>query len=198
MKLAQLLGLFLVALSFTAIEGLSFFSRCRIVPDNTTSCLNSTGFSCRNEKYLKVLDSKPFPKKRWIECQAASFYGVTPILKITRQSVSFLLKTIRCSRKCHPIREILKRDYNFLSEVNSDSFLWTSFVSFWSWLGYLCPFKTGHRPLSLKVPYIEFEIDVKFLTLLQPCKQYIKILFRITYLHTIIRPRWNFWCFCHN
>ena len=77
MKLAQLLGLFLVASSFTAIEGLSFFSRCRIVPDNTTSCLNSTGFSCRNEKYLKVLDSKPFPKKRCIECQAASFYGVT-------------------------------------------------------------------------------------------------------------------------
>ena len=56
----------------------------------------------------------------------------------------------------------------------------------------------GHRPLSLKVPYIEFEFDVKFLTLLQPCKQYIKILRRITHLHAIIRPHWNFWCICHN
>ena len=94
MKLAQLLGLFLVALSFTAIEGLSFFSRCRIVPDNTTSCLNSTGFSCRNEKYLKVLDSKPFPKKRWIESQAASFIRSDLFLKITRLSAGFLLKQL--------------------------------------------------------------------------------------------------------
>ena len=56
----------------------------------------------------------------------------------------------------------------------------------------------GHRPLSLKVPCIEFELDVKFSTLLQPCKQYIKILRWITHLHAIIRPHWNFRCICHN
>ena len=46
----------------------------------------------------------------------------------------------------------------------------------------------GHRPLSLKVPYIEFEFDLKFSTILLPCKQYIKILRQITNLHAIIRP----------
>ena len=48
--------------------------------------------------------------------------------------------------------------------------------------------KIGRRPLSLKLPYIKFEFDVKFSTLLQPCKQYIQIIHRITHLHAIIRP----------
>ena len=45
-----------------------------------------------------------------------------------------------------------------------------------------------HRLLSLKAPNVELVFDVSFTTLLQPCKQYIKILHRITNLHTIIRP----------
>ena len=49
-----------------------------------------------------------------------------------------------------------------------------------------------YRLLSLKAPNIEFDFDVSFSTLLQPCKQYIEILHQITNLHAIIRPYLNF------
>ena len=65
-----------------------------------------------------------------------------------------------------------------------------------SWLGLVLTQKI--KPLCWKYHTIEFEFDVKFSTLLQPCKQYIKILRQITHLHAIMRPHWNFRCICHN
>ena len=73
--------------------------------------------------------------------------------------------------------------------------------SFWqSSLGHGCfaslNYFSGHRLLSLKVPNVEINFDESFLPLLQPCKQYMEILHRISHLHAIISTRLIFGHYC--